>query len=355
MHQLGNDAGRKELSVVRRLRDVVGFGDVESFQACLDSTTEFEKEVAECSVHPVVVSAEEARDKYNLKGVVGAMLYDCGAFWPYRLITKLWEEMVDQFKQRLSIETRTPVIAVDCDEKADSGFPYLLQTPRGPVRAAKVIHATNGYAGHLLPRLRGKVYPLRGTMSTQQAPAGFGQHGRQRAWSFIHSGDFDAETQVFETGLYYSNQNPNSNDIFIGGERAPIKEMFVADDTVMTEAAKENISNVLPRYFDKGWADGRPPEVRQAWSGILGFTGDRLPFVGSLPVSVTGRGVEGGEWIAAGFNGYGMPQCWSAGEAVATLLLGRDVGEFLPESYVSTEARLHKLSAGTALERLMGH
>ena len=354
MHRLGNAPGFKDVSEARRLRDVVGFGDMESFRGCEASIREYEKEVPDCSVHPSVLSAEEAREKYNLKDIAGAMLFDCGAFWPYRLITKIWEQMCIQHKSRLSIETNTPVTGVSYEPQRNSSHPYILNTPRGPVRAAKVIHATNGYSGHLLPTLRGKIYPLRGTMSTQKSTEAFGKYGMERAWSFIHSGKFDAATEIFATGLYYSNQNPKTQDIFIGGENAPIREMFVADDTEVTAASKGNISNVLPKYFENGWKEGEAPEVRKVWSGILAFTGDRLPFVGKLPSNIIGRGEEEGEWIAAGFNGYGMPQCWSAGEAVAKMLLGQDVSDFLPESYMATEERIKRLSAETALQRLIG-
>ena len=351
MHQLGQ--GLQEVSEVRRIRDIVGFGDMESFRACEASIQAFEKEVPDCSVHPVVLSAEEARDKYNMKNIVSAMSFDCGAFWPYRLITSLWQQMLMDHAGRLKVETRTPVTEIAYDPSSDSDHPFILKTPRGTVRAAKVIHATNGYTGHLLPSLRGKIYPLRGTMSAQKSTPSFGDHGTQRAWSMIKSMDYDPETELLETGLYYSNQNPKTRDVFIGGEKAKITEMFVADDSEVTPAARMNISNVLPRYFEHGWADGQAPEIQKIWSGVLGFTGDRLPFVGKVPASISGRDGQDGEWIAAGFNGYGMPQCWSAGEAVAKMLLAEEVDDFLPESYLPTEQRLATLSAETALQRLI--
>ena len=194
-------------------------------------------------------------------------------------------------------------------------------------------------------------------MSTQHAPELFGRHGTERAWSFSGPPGFDAKTGVLEAGLYYSNQNPKTGDIFIGGEKVPMDEIIVSDDSVINEISKENLSTVLPKFFAKGWKEGERPEVRKVWSGIMGFTADHLPFVGKLPLSVTGRGEEGGEWIAAGFNGYGMPQCWSSGEAVAKMILGEEVSDFLPHSYLATEERLlneEKMSPEAGLRRLMG-
>ena len=185
----------------------------------------------------------------------------------------------------------------------------------------------------------------------------FGRHGHERSWGVLSSGKYDNATHLLETGLYYGNQNPKTGDVFFGGEKVKINELLVSDDSVVTADSKENISTVLPRYFVKGWQVGERPEVRRIWSGIMGFTADRLPLIGSLPTSVTKRGEEHGEWIAAGFNGYGMPLCWSCGEAVAKMLLGQDVSSFLPEAFLATDERLQdgqRMTAGPALAALFG-
>lgn len=294
---------------------------------------------------------------YNVRAAAGAIVFPTGAFWPYRLITRLWSQLYAQHRAQLSIETSTPVTEITYDAVTNCTHPYVLHTPRGLVRASRIIHATNGHTGHLLPGLRGKIYPLRGTMSTQKAPLEFGRHGHERSWSVVSSGQFDATTGLLETGLYYGNQNPKTGDIFFGGEKANIKEVLVSDDSVVPAPCVENISTVLPRFFTKGWKQGERPEVKMVWSGIMGFTADRLPLVGSLPVKVTQRGEEHGEWIAAGFNGYGMPLCWSCGEAVAKMLLGQDVRHLLPRVFLATEERLQdgqRMATAKGLELLFG-
>lgn len=302
---------------------------------------------------------------------VGSIVFNNGAFWPYRLITRIWAQLYTQYRERLSIETNTPVTKVSYDSTTDPKHPYLIHTPRGIVRASKIVHATNGYVGHLLPELRGKIYPLRGTMSTQEATPAFGRHGHQLTWSVIGSGGFDAETQVLDLGLYYASQNVRSGDIFVGGEKATISEILVSDDSHVGDVARKNISTVLPRYFTRGWGEcatadgdneegkeaGKQPTVKKIWSGIMGFTADRLPLVGPLARSVTKRGVDGGEFIAAGFNGYGMPLCWSCGEAVAKMLLDIDVGDLLPDLFLATEERLRdeqRMATTAAVDLLFG-
>lgn len=63
--------------------------------------------------------------------------------------------------------------------------------------------------------------------------------------------------------------------------------------------------------------------------------------VGLVPKSISERDGNG-EYIAAGFNGYGMPLCWGCGEAVAKTLLGKgdEVAEWLPESFLMSAKRL---------------
>ena len=342
MHEIGNSsAAFKDASEVRRLRDVVAFFDEASFEGAKVSFEAYEEHMPEGEDQGTIeiLTAEDLRSRFNVKGAIGAVVFDCGAFWPYRLITRIWEGLLDDHKNRLTIETRTPVTAVSHSSDAPDGYPYVVSTPRGSVRAQKVIHATNGYAGHLLPTLRGKIFPLRGTMSTQKATSQFGQYGTERAWSFCHSGKYDKDTGEFETGLYYSNQNPKTGDIFIGGEKVKLDEIIVSDDSKVSAVSRENISTVLPKFFEKGWQPGERPEVRKVWSGIMGFTGDHLPLVGCLPQSVTGRGDQ--EYICAAFNGYGMPQCWSSGEAVAMIALGEPKPEWLPEVYLPSEQRLN--------------
>lgn len=138
-------------------------------------------------------------------------------------------------------------------------------------------------------------------------------------------------------------------------KRPSSTKFFISDDSVVGAPCEENIRTKLPRCFTKGWEETSEHEVRKVWSGIMGFTGDRLPLIGKLPASATKRRGDGGEWIAAGFNGYGMPLCWSSGEAVAKMILGQDVDDFLPKSFVVTEERLEaeSMSFATAINGLL--
>lgn len=231
--------------------------------------------------------------------------------------------------------------------QTDNG--YVLQTPRGVIRARKVIHCTNGYSSHLLTNLTGVIYPLRGTVAVQDPGDSFPRLGNELSWAKVHKGHFDSERNTLTTGLYYAQQNAKSGEIVIGGESQEVKNLLTSDDSEVSPTAKEHISSIIPKIY----VDADNPKVKKVWSGIMGFTPDGLPLIGNLGKGVTGRGGTG-EWIAAGFNGHGMDKCWLSGQAVAKMVLGEDVPPWLPRSFLADDKRLQLFTLDKAVEALTG-
>ncbi|KAK1988366.1 FAD dependent oxidoreductase [Colletotrichum cereale] len=311
--------------------------------------------------------------------VHGSMVYAAGALWPYRLVTKVWRELLDAHGGRLSLETGTAVEAVALDAVAgagDEGRPYLVRTTRGPIRARHVVHATNAHAGQFLTGLRGKLTGLKGHMTAQRpAPSGPGQEGGpggddggsggfrwkdgsapgSRSWSVVYGG-----------GMFdYVTQRPNG-DVMLGGgfERSKgegVDMMGVWDDSGTDGLTVAHVSGVMKAVFGAGWRG----DVIRSWSGILGFTGDMAPFVGRVPGSLsaakgkpgslsswgttdgarrraktqkllggekdkdveeagTWKGAEAGEWVSAGYGGDGMVWAWLCGTALGIMVAGRE-------------------------------
>ena len=56
--------------------------------------------------------------------------------------------------------------------------------------------------------------------------------------------------------------------------------------------------------------------MEQEWTGILGFSKDYNPLIGSLPYRPA-------EYIIAGFSGHGMAMAFGAGKALAELIVGQ--------------------------------
>ena len=121
--------------------------------------------------------------------------------------------------------------------------------------------------------------------------------------------------RYFEPALYarygydYWQQTPEGR-IVIGGRRDVALEAESTDVEGTTEGIQRELEELLARLV------GDAPRVTHRWSGLLGFTRDRLPLVGPLP---------GRERIvlSLGYSGHGNVLALACGEAVAAAILGR--------------------------------
>jgi glycine/D-amino acid oxidase-like deaminating enzyme len=281
--------------------------------------------------------------EYGIHGAAGGALLSAGTVWPYRLVTKVFAALLENYPDRLTIEAHTPVESVEHNSMvaslATTNFPYALRTSRGLLRAGTVVHCTNGYSGHLLPKLRGLVHPFKGTMTVQDPGSSVSNQGTSVSWGFHYTPSYEPETKRHGYGLYYLGQSAKTGYFYFGGEKARIEESVSADDTFVAEHSVTHLQTVLPRFFGKShqsdWG------LVGSWSGIMGFSSDGLPMVGRLSSTLTGRKGDG-EWIAAAFNGYGMANCLMSGEALALMMLGEDVSQWLPIAYGLGKKRLQE-------------
>lgn len=276
--------------------------------------------------------------------MAGGSLLPAGTLWPYRLVTKVFEALIEKYPNRLTIETGTPVESVAHNspfaKPTSPVLPYAVQTPRGPLRAGHVVYCTNGYTGHLLPQLRGRIHPFKGTMTVQDPGNDMPNQGASVSWGFHYPVTYDPETRRTSHGLYYLGQSAKSGYFYFGGENATADDSISADDSFVRSYSVTHLQSVLPEFFGK--RASLPWQLVSAWSGIMGFSSDGLPVVGRLPPALTGR-TGGGEWIAAAFNGYGMANCLLSGEALGLMMLGEDVSDWLPDAYGFNEWRLREL------------
>ncbi|RFU80408.1 hypothetical protein TARUN_1797 [Trichoderma arundinaceum] len=313
-----------------------------------------------------VWEAEEARLKFGVnRHIVGAISYKAGALWPYRLITSTWNDLLNRYPN-LVISTHTPVSAVtpNSDAATSASIPHTVHTSRGPIRARHVLYATNAYTGHLIPALRGCLTGVIGHMTAQQPGEAFEPCHGGRSWSVMYG-----------TGFDYVTQRPDKDDgspgeLMLGGglfrsKDEGLDQIGIWDDGKMDTFPLMHLRGSMATIFEPKWGAGG--ELKGAWSGIMGFTGDTLPFVGSLPPG-TGMpggsrksqgGLEGGsgQWLAVGFNGEGMVWAWLSGVAVAIMMLGKEeddleeavgrpggkLGEWYPREEVKVDkARLRR-------------
>lgn len=116
------------------------------------------------------------------------------------------------------------------------------------------------------------------------------------------------------------------------------------------------LGGLLPAIFP-GLVTG--VQIEAAWTGILGFSVDSVPWVGEVPEKVAGgrRRGTGKEWVCAGYSGEGMVNAWGCGSALATMLRNEMYGERavvgVPSVMLVTEKRVKKATIEMLVEDYM--
>ena len=176
-----------------------------------------------------------------------------------------------------------------------------VHTPRGVITVPTVIHCTNAYAALLLPQLQAHLTPNRAQAHSLIAPPAF-------------SGS-DALTDTFSLRyslkhFYSLIQRKGDGTLLLGVSRTnptlsakTLKSVVTFDEGKCNEEVLEGALKQWKIVFPGQEADVGGGAVEGggldcAWSGIIGMTGDGIPFVGEA------EGLPG-QWICAVFGGHG--------------------------------------------------
>ncbi|KAF4806272.1 Gamma-glutamylputrescine oxidoreductase [Colletotrichum siamense] len=230
-----------------------------------------------------------------------AFSFTVGSLWPYKLVTHLLSLAV---KRGVNLQTHTPVTSVSDTQDAD-GY-WLVTTPRGVIKAKKVIFATNGYTAGILPEFREKIIPVRGICSRIAVPEGKQAPSLPFSYSVRHNAK----------GADYQITRPDGS-IIVGGGRPAYwhkeNEWYNNfDDSKMIQPAVTYFDGLMQRTYH-GW-EHSDASVDKVWTGILGYTNDLMPYAGAVPS-------KDGQFICAGFNGHGMPAILLTAKGIAKMVL----------------------------------
>jgi glycine/D-amino acid oxidase-like deaminating enzyme len=345
----------REAAELRTLDSATAYEDQEDLDEAVKASRALNQKLPDSTIEYEFYGSRNASEELGFVPTVAGAVQQkrVAALWPYRLLTAVLAEMLTDFSSRFTIETHTPVLSIDHNQGDYCDYPYVVKTSRGSVRAREIVHCTNGHAAALIPGLVSKMYPLRGTMSTQRLGPSFARVGDKLSWSYMTPATYDPHTGQVALGLYYAQQNPYTGVMFVGGESQSLQGLLSGDDSVVGEDARRSLTAAPARI----WKDAAPSEPLQVWSGIMGFTGDGLPLVGNLSEELTSRKGTG-EWIAAGYNGHGMDKAWLCGFEVARMVLGEEDDEgssMLPGLFQITQARVSSWTSKGAAETLANH
>jgi glycine/D-amino acid oxidase-like deaminating enzyme len=110
-------------------------------------------------------SKEEAREGLLIPEAEGAVSFPAFALSPYKFVCGLLEMCL---KKGMNLQTNTPVVEVS-KNSARNEKGWIVYTPRGEIKAEKVILATNAYTAALYPPLADFINPTRGQVAAIRA------------------------------------------------------------------------------------------------------------------------------------------------------------------------------------------
>ncbi|CAE6354504.1 unnamed protein product [Rhizoctonia solani] len=365
--RISEKIGGEARTEARRVETVDAYFDSALFQRACKKVKTFQIDMPLESQHIKVLTGPEAQKAFGLSSLcVGAITGHAGAINPYKFVTGLLLFLEDKYPDRFHIISRCPV--KDIKEPSNEDAYYTLETEKGLIITSHVIHATNAHVGHLVPGLRAKIFPLRQAMTAQSHRA-FAQpldspRPGGRSFSFLYSEGFD-----------YLTQRPDGTIMFGGGfAQSPQQGMIevgVGTDDLYDPTGAAHICGALSVLFKdpKHHVDVNDANyenrVKSIWSGSLGTSADALPWVGRLPVRLTGRNVppankhsriaSPGEWVSAGYSGEGMVNAPLCAKALAMMILKPNednVSSWFPEQMRVTERRCKKADPSALLQDL---
>ncbi|VUC34761.1 unnamed protein product [Clonostachys rosea] len=338
---LGDEAFKR--TEIRPVETVAVVFSEEKLQDLKSMLENFEAVFSDLRGRWKVIEAEEVRESYGVKDATGALIGTAGAGWAYRLITEVFDRLLKDHPASFSIETKTMVTGISRIES--NQYPYSIKTTRGVIRAKHVLHCTEGHVSHLVPQLRGILVPRRGQMSVLNPGNKFRDSRGNRSWSFYYDQGFD-----------YVSQNEHTKELFAGGGdtfefNQALSTFGVSSDAEENIRSKIHLAGFMPVAFgEKHWGEQDPgkPILKASWVGVMCNSLDHVPFVGLLPQEAlgprpAGDWESGGEWISAGYGGYGMVNAWLCGKALARQIVGGQVPSWLPVVYQATPARVTQL------------
>jgi hypothetical protein len=184
-------------------------------------------------------------------------------------------------------------------EATDDGS-RLLKTDKGDIEASMVILTLNGYSADLHPFFKNKVYPTRGQCLMMEAVPRF-MEGPCYANFYLD----------------YFRQLP-SGQLLIGGFRQLEKETEVGYSDHVTDVIQDALHDFIMKHVPR-LKDAR---VTHRWGGIMGFSKDGEPMVGSIPDDPQ-------IFFAGGYTGHGMGLAFNTGKSLVDLIFHREIPSWL--------------------------
>jgi gamma-glutamylputrescine oxidase len=220
----------------------------------------------------------------------GAFYADDGEIHPLKY---LWQ-LALQTGDGVDVMENAEVFGIDEEEES-----LVVRTNKKRIKTDAVVLCTNAWSEQLFPWFKDKVSPTRGQIIVTE-PVG---HFLQPSYcSFV---------------LDYFRQLVDGR-VLIGGFR----NVDVEREVGFSDEVNPIIHDKLEGFLNEHFPTLRGARIDYRWSGVMGFSADGYPLVGSLSEDPR-------IFYNVGFTAHGLGFTFATGEATADLILaGKDPGIF---------------------------
>ena len=253
---------------------------------------------AEENVPTIIVPRHEQQKELGTDAYFGGVVFTQHAsVHPAKYYAGILQTALDA---GVRVTGHCPATAID-----RSGAGFIVSTPQGKIKAGKVVVATNGYSGSLMPYLQRRLIPI-GSYIIATEPLSKSVMDRL----------FPKDRVVSDSCkvVYYYRPSPDRRRVLFGG-RVSANE---TDPAISGPKLQQNLCRIFPELAGCG--------ISHSWSGTVAFSFDELMHIGQ----------HDGVHYAMGYCGSGVGMAsylgMRLGQQVAGLAEGRTALDNLPFS-----------------------
>lgn len=168
------------------------------------------------------------------------------------------------------------------------GGGWRAHTAGGQIDARRLVLACGGYLGGIYAPLERALLPI-ATYVMVTEPLGAALHEA-----------IPGEAAIYDSRFAFDYYRRLPDDRLLWGGRISILDR---DPDAVTRLLRRDLARIFPQFADAA--------IDYAWSGLMGYSRDEMPFIGEL---------EPGLWSIQGFGGHGVAPTAYGGDLLAAAL-----------------------------------
>ncbi len=238
------------------------------------------------------LNGQEIKQRLGAHNFVGGIKYlDDACVNPVQLLNAIR----NQFNSNVELYENNEVFNIST--KSDL---RIVQTNKESFESPIVILATNGYSTLINKYFSSKIFPTRGQILVTEPLPKF-MEGPCYA-NFV---------------LDYFRQLP-AGEVLIGGFRQMQKDTEVGYSDETTDIIQNSLENFISKYIP----NTKNKKIKYRWSGIMGFSYDGMPLIGSLPT-------DHQVFFCGGYTAHGLGLSFNSTKKLVDLIFNRNIPQFL--------------------------